>query len=113
MSDCIFCKIVQGVVPAEIVYRDEEVVAFKDVQPQAPEHFLVVPREHISDLNGLAGSPELTGKLMTAAIELAGRLGLDRSGFRLVTNCGADGGQTVDHVHIHLLGGRIMTWPPG
>lgn len=113
MSDCIFCKIVSGGVPADIVYQDEQTVAFKDVQPQAPEHYLIVPRKHFSGLNDMSDEQQLLGRLFQVAIQLAKDFQLDSKGYRLVANCGSDGGQTVDHVHIHLLGGRNMTWPPG
>ena len=114
MSDCIFCRIVRGEVPSERVYEDEQVVAFRDVNPQAPVHILVVPREHL--VNALAlGEPqkELAGHLILVANELARREGIAESGYRLVLNCNRDGGQSVDHLHLHLLGGRPMGWPPG
>lgn len=114
MSDCIFCRIVRGEIEARIAYEDDELIAFHDVAPQAPTHILVIPRDHVSTLFDL--DPEdagLLGRMQMAAIRLARELGLDRSGFRLVTNCLEDAGQSVFHIHLHLLGGRRMEWPPG
>ncbi|HET6274977.1 MAG TPA: histidine triad nucleotide-binding protein [Candidatus Cybelea sp.] len=113
MRDCIFCKIASGEIPAKEVYRDERVVAIEDLNPQAPTHLLVLPVAHhdtIADASSSAGP--LAGEL----IDVAARLGTERggeAGFRLVVNTGADGGQTVGHVHVHVLAGRPMTWPPG
>jgi histidine triad (HIT) family protein len=113
-SDCIFCKIVAGEIPARTVLRDEDIMAIEDVNPQAPIHLLVLPRAHYSDIVELSGSG---GSAMTAKLfGIASRLGRERiggDGFRIVVNTGPDGGQTVDHVHVHVLGGRRMTWPPG
>ncbi len=114
MESCIFCKIAQGEIPAEILYEDEQVVAFRDIHPQAPVHVLVIPRRHIATLNEApAEEAELLGRLALAAAEVARRLRIDQSGYRVVMNCNRDGGQTVFHIHLHLLGGRAMTWPPG
>ncbi len=114
MESCIFCKIAQGEIPAEILYEDEQVVAFRDIHPQAPVHVLVIPRRHIATLNEApAEEAELVGRLSLAAAEVARRLRIDQSGYRVVMNCNRDGGQTVFHIHLHLLGGRAMTWPPG
>lgn len=113
-NDCIFCRIARGEIEARVEYQDDEIVAFHDVDPQAPTHLLVIPRDHVATLLDLA--PEdagLLGRMQTAAIHLARKLGLDRRGFRLVTNCLEDAGQSVFHLHLHLLGGRRMEWPPG
>ena len=114
MSNCLFCKIVAGQVPGSIVYQDDRVVAFKDINPQAPMHVLVVPRRHIATLNDL--SPEddaLVGELLRRAAALAREHGHADGGYRTVFNCNADAGQTVFHIHLHVLGGRPFTWPPG
>ena len=114
MADCIFCKIAAGKIPAEIVYQNQELVAFKDVNPQAPQHILIIPRQHIETILDLkAEDVELTGRMVLAAGKIARDLGLAERGYRLVFNCGRDGGQEVYHIHLHLLGGRRMTWPPG
>ncbi len=111
MSDCIFCKIGTGEIPARFAYRDDDVFAIEDLSPQAPGHLLVIPRKHYSSVADLAAEPELVAKVFTAAAQL----GRDRApgGYRLVANTGADGGQTVDHVHVHVLSGRQLHWPPG
>ena len=114
MSDCLFCKIVAGDIPASIVHEDEHAIAFDDINPQAPTHVLVVPRRHIATLNDLG--PEdagLVGHLVTVARDVAAARGHSEAGYRTVFNCNAAGGQTVFHLHIHLLAGRNMTWPPG
>lgn len=114
MSDCIFCKIVAGTIPARIAYEDEHVLAFHDISPQAPVHVLVIPRRHIATLNDLGpDDATLVGAMTLAAQKLARDLVVDGTGFRLVLNCNADGGQDVFHLHLHLLGGRRMKWPPG
>ena len=107
MANCIFCKIAQGEIPSTKVYEDDQVLAFRDLDPQAPEH--------IASILALgAEDKDLTGHLLTEVIpEIARSLGIDINGFRLVTNTGSDGGQTVEHLHFHLLGGRPLTWPPG
>ncbi|MFC6646432.1 histidine triad nucleotide-binding protein [Granulicella cerasi] len=111
--DCLFCKIVSGDIPATRVYEDEQVLAFPDIHPQAPTHLLIIPKKHIrSHAEAAAGDKEMLGHLMFAAGELAREKKLD-GGYRLVINTGPDGGQTVDHMHVHLLGGRPMHWPPG
>lgn len=108
--DCLFCKIATGDIPAETVYEDELVIAFKDINPQAPVHMLVVPRKHISTLNELkADDKSLVGHMVATAQQLAKDNGIDEAGFRLVMNCNAEGGQTVFHIHLHLLGGRQLT----
>ena len=114
MADCIFCKVAAGDIPADIVYQDDEVVAFRDIQPQAPTHILIIPRRHIASLLETGeGDAALLGRLQTTAVEIARSEGLDQSGFRLVTNTLAGAGQSVFHVHLHLLGGRKLGWPPG
>lgn len=113
MSDCVFCKIVSGDVPANIVHQDGDLVAFRDLNPQAPVHLLIVPRKHIASMNEAADEDQgLLGRLFLAARELAAKEGVDQ-GYRLVNNCGSSAGQSVFHIHVHLLGGRTMTWPPG
>ena len=114
MTDCLFCKIADGDIPADILYQDDSVVAFRDINAQAPVHILVIPRQHIATLVDTTEEHiELLGKLQHTAISLARQLDLDENGFRLVTNCLEDGGQAVYHLHLHLLGGRAMNWPPG
>jgi diadenosine tetraphosphate (Ap4A) HIT family hydrolase len=112
--DCIFCKIAEGKIPARVIYEDDLAVAFEDISPQAPVHTLVIPRKHISTLLDMEdGDRELVGHLFKVAADLARQKGVDNGGFRLVMNTNADAGQTVFHVHLHLLGGRAMSWPPG
>lgn len=114
MEDCIFCKVVAGEIPADIVYEDDHVVAFRDTQPQAPTHVLIIPRKHIATLlETEEGDIELLGRMQATAVELARSEGLAGSGFRLVTNTLAGAGQSVFHIHLHLLGGRTLGWPPG
>ncbi len=113
MSDCLFCGIAAGDIPADIVYSNDAIVAFRDVNPQAPTHVLVIPREHHVDAAHLAAAdPALLGRLAGVAAEVAEADGLG-GGYRLVLNSGADAGQTVNHVHLHVLGGRHLSWPPG
>jgi histidine triad (HIT) family protein len=110
---CLFCKIVEGEIPSTAIFEDELAYAFADVHPQAPVHLLIVPREHIPSLIDTDQSKRaLLGHLLWAAAEIARTKGL-ADGYRIVVNTGVDGGQTVDHLHLHLLGGRQMTWPPG
>lgn len=110
---CLFCKIVDGSIPSTAVYQDDRCYAFADITPQAPTHVLVVPREHIASLSQAgAEHPALLGHLLWVAAEIARTKGLGK-GYRVVINNGPDGGQTVDHLHVHLLGGRALTWPPG
>jgi histidine triad (HIT) family protein len=114
MSDCLFCKIGEGKIPATVTYRDDDVLAFKDIGPKAPFHQLVIPLRHIASLNQV--KPEdaaLLGKLMLVARRLAGEAGFADRGFRVVVNTGPDAGQTVFHVHLHALAGRELGWPPG
>jgi histidine triad (HIT) family protein len=110
---CLFCKIIDGSIPSTRIYEDEECIAFADIHPQAPAHLLVVPRKHIGSLAEAASEDTpLLGHLLARAADLARQRGLTK-GYRTVINTGADGGQTVDHLHLHLLGGRHMAWPPG
>lgn len=111
--ECIFCKIVAGSIPSAKVYEDDRFVAFRDIDPKAPAHILVVPREHIANALEGAARPGLMEGLMAAAARIARQEGLEAGGFRLVVNTGADGGQSVEHLHLHILGGRKMGWPPG
>lgn len=112
-GDCLFCRIVAGELPATVVHETDRVLAFRDIAPQAPVHVVVVPKAHHADVSAIAAAdPGLAGELLAAAADVARLEHLER-GFRLVLNTGADGGQTVFHVHVHLLGGRGLTWPPG
>lgn len=114
MSDCLFCKIAQGEIPSKKIYEDEEMLAFHDIGPKAPVHFLVVPKKHVANLYELERSDSaLIGRMVYKAQELAKELGCEEKGARFVFNCKSDGGQTVEHVHLHVLGGRAMDWPPG
>lgn len=110
--DCIFCNIAQGNIPVTRLYEDEHVVVFPDINPQAPVHVLIVPKRHIVNVLEL-DDPALSHAMLKAAAQVAQSQGIAESGFRLVTNVGVDGGQTVPHLHWHLLGGRSMVWPPG
>jgi histidine triad (HIT) family protein len=115
MAECLFCKVVAGEVPAKIVKRTDEAVAFRDIDPKAPTHVLVIPTRHIPAVRDAKGdgSDRLLGRLLTFSAEVATELGLDAKGYRIVTNTGPDAGQSVDHLHFHILGGRRLTWPPG
>jgi len=114
MADCLFCKIVRREIPATLVYEDERVAAFNDINPQAPTHVLVVPKRHIETLNELGTEDDrLIGELVRRAAAFAGERGLSAGGYRTVFNTNRDAGQTVLHIHLHLLGGRAMAWPPG
>ncbi len=114
MADCIFCRIVAGQIPAKIVYEDPAVLAFHDLQPQAPIHLLIVPKQHLDRVSDLdENTALLAGQLVAASNRLAQELGIAQTGYRLVINCNSDGGQSVYHLHLHLLGGRPMPWPPG
>lgn len=111
--DCLFCKIAQGIIPSKAVFQDKRIYAFPDINPQAPLHVLIIPREHIASLHEADEShKELLGHMLSMAAEIARQNGLGK-GYRVVANIGPNGGQTVDHLHLHLLGGRAMTWPPG
>src|SRR5690606_20233936 len=111
---CIFCKIAAGEIESNIVYRDERIVAFRDLNPQAPTHVLVIPRKHVATINDLgAEDAETAGRLFLVAAEVAKSEGVDESGYRVVMNCGEGAGQSVFHIHLHVLGGRAFRWPPG
>lgn len=113
MADCIFCKIAEKEIPSNVVYEDEKILCFHDLEPQAPVHVLIIPKRHIASLDDAAPEDqELLGYIMVKVKEIAQMLGLE-NGYRLVNNCGEDGFQTVKHLHFHLLGKRKMTWPPG
>ena len=112
MAGCIFCKIAAGEIPATIVKRADGMMAFQDLNPQAPTHLLVIPTDHLASLND-ARDPQLLGRLLGFARDLARDAGIAQRGYRVVVNTNPDGGQTVFHLHLHLLGGRPMTWPPG
>ena len=114
MQDCLFCKIITGQIPGTILYKDDRVVVLKDINPQAPLHALVVPRRHVATLNDLASEDDaLVGEMIRRAAALAAEHGYSDRGYRTVFNCNADAGQTVFHIHLHVLGGRRFTWPPG
>jgi histidine triad (HIT) family protein len=114
MSDCLFCRIITGEIPGAVIYQGNRVVAFKDINPQAPTHLLVVPRQHIESLNDLTAKDDgLVGEMVRTAAALALQHGHAERGYRTVFNCNADAGQTVFHIHLHVLGGRTFTWPPG
>ena len=113
-SDCLFCKIVAGEIPAELVYESDTAVAFRDINPQAPTHVLVIPRKHISTINDITADDEaIVGSLYTAARKIAAAEGIADDGYRAVMNCNEGAGQSVFHIHLHVLGGRPMSWPPG
>ncbi|MHB8729853.1 MAG: histidine triad nucleotide-binding protein [Sulfuricaulis sp.] len=114
MAECLFCKMVSGQIKPDTVYEDDDVLAFKDLNPQAPVHVLVIPKKHVATLNDLGeAETALLGKLSLAATRIARESGIAASGYRTVVNCNADAGQSVFHLHLHLLGGRFMRWPPG
>jgi histidine triad (HIT) family protein len=115
MADCLFCKLVAGDVPAKIVRRSDEALAFSDVDPKAPVHVLVIPTRHVAAVRNAKGSEgeRLLGSLLAFAAEVASEQGLDSGGYRIVTNTGRNAGQSVDHLHLHVLGGRKLSWPPG
>ncbi len=114
MADCLFCKMVSGQIKPNTVYEDNNVLAFKDINPQAPVHILVIPKKHIATLNDLdQETAGLVNKLVVTAVQVAKESGIAESGYRTVMNCNADAGQSVFHLHLHLLGGRLMHWPPG
>lgn len=114
MADSLFTKIIKREIPATIEYEDEHVIAFRDISPQAPTHVLIVPAKEIATLNDVTeDDAELIGRMVLAAQHIARQKGIHESGYRLVMNCNEDGGQTVFHIHMHLLGGRPMAWPPG
>jgi len=113
-SDCLFCKIATGEINADVVFESDDVIAFRDINPQAPTHTVIIPKRHISTINDLTDNDaETVGLLYLAAREIAKQEGFSDAGYRVVMNCNADAGQTVFHIHLHLLGGRQLTWPPG
>jgi histidine triad (HIT) family protein len=113
-DDCLFCKIAAGSIPATIIHRDDDVVAFEDINPQAPHHVIIIPQEHIATINDLEpANGALIGKLVETAKAIAAERSFAGEGYRLVMNCNTAGGQTVFHIHMHLLGGRSLSWPPG
>jgi histidine triad (HIT) family protein len=114
LSDCIFCKIIAGEIPGDIVYQDDKVIAINDIDPKAPVHILIMPKEHISSLIEVDdNNKDIVSHSFMVAGELAKSRGIAEKGFRVVNNCGIEGGQSVGHIHFHLMGGRNMAWPPG
>jgi histidine triad (HIT) family protein len=114
MEDCLFCKIINKKIPSAIVFEDDKVIAFRDIDPQAPVHILIVPRKHVPTLMDLTDEDkEIIGYIYLVAKKLAQKEGVAKKGFRVVANCNADAGQAVFHIHFHLLGGRRLSWPPG
>lgn len=114
MEDCIFCKIIKGEIPCEKVYEDDIVLSFKDISPGAPSHILIIPKKHISSLNELTDEDsKIVAHVFVVLKEIVKKLGIDKTGYRIVSNCGEDGGQSVPHIHFHVLGGRTLQWPPG
>ena len=114
MPNCLFCKVVSGEIPGKIVFKDDRLVAFKDINPQAPMHVLIVPRRHIASLNDLTPEDDgLVGEMIRRAAALAKENGVADRGYRSVFNCNAEAGQSVFHIHLHVLGGRSLGWPPG
>jgi len=111
-ADCLFCRIVRKEIPATLVHESDDCIAFRDIDPRAPVHILVVPREHVSSLNDVR-DPTIVGRLAVVAADIAREEGIAESGYRVVVNTNRDGGQTVSYLHLHLLGGRRLTWPPG
>ena len=113
-DDCLFCKIIAGEIPSNKVYEDRDVYAFHDISPAAPTHILIIPKKHIAAVKDASSEDaELLGRLTLKAAEIARKHGLEEDGYRFVINTGSDGGQTVFHIHLHILGGRRLTWPPG
>jgi len=112
MSDCLFCKMVDGIIKPDMVFEDDHLLAFRDINPQAPVHILIIPKRHIATLNQLDDAL-LAGQMLLAASKIAAQEGLSETGYRTVFNCNKHGGQEVYHLHLHLLGGRQMVWPPG
>ncbi|WP_123053001.1 histidine triad nucleotide-binding protein [Clostridium sp. JN-1] len=114
MQNCIFCKIIKGEIPCQKVYEDDMVLSFKDIEPAAPSHVLIIPKKHISSLNDVTEEDsKIIAHVFMAAQKIVKELGIDKDGYRIVSNCGENGGQSVPHVHFHLLGGRSLQWPPG
>jgi len=113
-NDCIFCKIIKKQIPCEMLYEDDKVIVFKDISPQAPVHVVIVPKQHISDLNCLEQeNSDIVGHIFMVAKKVVKTLDIAEPGYRIVMNCGEQGGQSVQHIHFHLLGGRMLQWPPG
>jgi histidine triad (HIT) family protein len=114
VSACLFCRIVEGAIPADIVFQDDQALAFRDINPQAPVHILIIPKRHVPSLHdSVQEDRDLLARLLFLCKEIAQRHGLAESGYRVVTNIGRDAGQTVSHMHLHVLGGRHLSWPPG
>ena len=112
--DCLFCKIIKGEIPSAKVYEDDKVYAFRDIEPQAPVHILIIPKAHIASANELTEeNASIVGHIFAVAAKIAKEEGIAEGGYRIVNNCGEDGGQTVKHLHFHMLGGRSLAWPPG
>ena len=112
--DCLFCKIIAGDIPSAKVYEDDKVYAFRDIEPQAPVHILIIPKEHIASANEITEeNASIVGHIFAVAAKIAKDEGIADGGYRIVNNCGQDGGQTVGHLHFHMLGGRSLQWPPG
>lgn len=113
-EECLFCRVLAGDIPADIIYESETAIAFRDINPQAPTHVLIIPRQHIATINDIEGAHEaIVGRLFSAARDVAKQEGLADEGYRTVMNCNEAAGQTVFHLHLHLLGGRALGWPPG
>ena len=113
MEDCLFCSIANKEIPADIVYEDEKVIAINDIAPQSPVHIIILPIQHFDNILNVPAGNDIISHIHTVANRLAIKYDIAQSGFRIVNNCGPDGGQTIDHLHYHLLGGRYMEWPPG
>ena len=112
MTDCLFCKIINGEIPSEKIYEDEEILAFKDISPVAPVHILIIPKKHIVSLNDInEDNSEIIGKILLRAKKIAEELGIKEEGYRIINNIGENGGQTVGHLHFHLIGGKKLDWP--
>lgn len=114
MADCIFCRIINGEIPCNKIYEDDKVLAFYDISPETPVHFLVIPKEHIENINKITKeNSEIMSHIFVVINKIVKELNISENGYRVVTNCGKDGGQTVNHIHFHVLGGRSLQWPPG
>lgn len=113
MDDCLFCKIANKEIPTDIVYEDDDIVAFNDIDPQAPIHIVIIPKEHFDNVMNVPAGSEIISKIFVVVNKLAVRLGITQDGFRVVSNIGADGGQSVNHMHFHLMAGRKFSWPAG
>jgi histidine triad (HIT) family protein len=113
MDDCLFCKIINKEIPSQIVYEDDKTLVFKDLEPQAPIHYLIVPKQHFDNLTNVPAGNDIISHIFTVATKMAVKEGVSDTGFRIVNNCGLLGGQSVNHLHFHFLAGRQMKWPPG